>query len=191
MGDWHPFNEYYGPLPAVPAPNRKTWEKQLVWPRDKKQKGAHDWRRWKDIFARKGPDMWISKLGEGPDRPVWTGWKTLGHGIPRWDNLGYHFRQDNENLGLRWMERPHWEKYDFNARKYRSPQGDAWSDVKWDVKGRTPLYTRPIHLDQRGWVSPQMDGGAYNAHQGPHPFEYSENTPYWNWHHDRFIGFGN
>lgn len=187
MGDLFPENGYWGPLPAVPAPSRNNWKKQFVWPRDKKQKGVHDWRRWKDIFAGKGPDVWISNLGKGPDRPLWTGWKTPGNRIPRWDNLGYHFKND-EVLG--WRDRPHWQKYDFNSRKYRRPHGDVWSDVKWDAKGRNPLYKRFQHLGDHCWVNPQVDGGAYNAFQGPNPFERHEHTPYWDWHFDRYFGVG-
>lgn len=185
MNGWNP--NYYGPLPAVRAPSSKAWKKQVVWPRDKKQKGPHDWSRWKDVFTWKGPDMWISNLGEGPDRPVWTGWRTKGYKLPRWDNLGYHFRQDNENLGI---VRPPKEKYDFKTRKYGIPRESTWSDVKWDVKGRTPLYIRPRHLVDRPWVDPRVDGGAYNAYQGRNPFAWDEHSAYWNWHYDQYFGIG-
>lgn len=182
MADGQGFNNNFGPLPPVRAPSRRKWAKQMVWPRDKKQNGAHSWRRWKDIFTLKGPDMWISKSGEGPDRPLWTGWKTHGDGVPRWDNLGYHFN-DNEIAG---RKRPKSQRYDFNTRKYRLPHGNTWSDVKWDAKGRTPLYLRFQNLNYPVWVNPQVDGGMHGNGLGPNPFKWSPHTDYWDWHFDKY-----
>lgn len=163
---------YGGPVPPIPRPNRRAWNKQIVWPRDKKQNGAHSWRRWKDIFTNKGPDMWLTpRGGSGVHRPVWSGWNQQGR-----DNLGYHYRNDNQVQPPRWAYRPEWQRYDFHKRKYRMPDYKTWSDVKWSRKGRTPLYTRgPDEMDE--WVNPDYFDGLGN------PFAWHEDTP-WDWHHD-------
>ena len=163
---------YGGPVPPVPRPNRKPWNKQIVWPRDKRQGGAHSWRRWKDIFTNKGPDMWItSQGGSGVHRPVWSGWNQEGR-----NNLGYPYRNDNHRPPLRWAYRPEWQRYDFNKRRYRMPDGNTWSDVIWSRTGRVPLY----HQDPFGneWVNPEYMNGGGN------PFAWHEDTPYRDWHHD-------
>lgn len=164
---------YGGPDPLRPRPNRKAWNKQIVWPRDKKQKGAHSWRRWKDIFTNKGPDMWLtSRGGSRVHRPVWSGWNQEGR-----DNLGYHYRNDNQGPPLKGAYRPEWQRYDFRKRRYRMPDIQTWSDVKWSRKGRTPLYTRgPFFMDE--WVNPEYYVGWDN------PFAWHQNTPYWDWRHD-------
>jgi hypothetical protein len=169
-----------GPVPPIPRPNRKAWDKQIIWPRDKKQGGAHTWRRWKDILTNKGPDMWLSQRNSpGLHRPVWTGWNQEGR-----DNLGYHYRNDNQVRPPRWARRPEWQRYDFHQRKYRMPDRLTWTDVKWSRKGRTPLYTRGPEPGQ-GWVNPEYDGGAFNRSLRRNPFAWHDDTPFWDWHHDQ------
>ena len=163
---------YGGPVPSIPRPDRRAWDKQIFWPRDKKQNGAHSWRRWKDIFTNKGPDMWLTPRGSsGVHRPVWSGWNQEGR-----DNLGYHYRNDNQVRPPRWAYRPEWQRYDFQKRKYRMPDSNTWSDVKWSRKGRTPLYIRdPYDVE---YINREYFGGVGN------PFAWHQDTPYWDWHHD-------
>lgn len=182
---------YGGPWPRWPPRQRAyTWrhdkKRQVVWPRDKKQKGAHSWSRWKDVLTGKGPDMWISRRDSfGPHRPVWSGWKSPHFRPLIWDNLGYRYRKDNALEPLPWAKRPSWQKYDFRARKYQRPQPGTWSDVKWNDNPRFPLYTR----DRNGFefVEPEFDGGWFNAGMAPNPFAYKHYSPTWDWHRDRLV----
>lgn len=182
--------EYGGPVPVWPARQHPhTWrhdkKKQIVWPRDKKQNGAHSWSRWKDIVTGKGPDMWVSSRdSDGPHRPVWTGWQSP-YSKPRiFDNLGYKYRKDDEMQPLPWAQRPRWEKYDFRTRKYRMPQAGTWSDVKWNRDPHFALYARDRNGNE--FVNPEFDGGLANAHWTPNPFRYQKNTPIWDWRRDEF-----
>lgn len=179
-----------GPVPPWrPRQRAHTWrhdkKRQVVWPRDKKQKGAHSWSRWKDVVTGKGPDMWISgRESYGPHRPVWSGWQSPHYAVRIWDNLGYPYRRDDELEPLPWAKRPSWEKYDFNARKYQRPQLGTWSDVKWDKDGRFALY----HQNRHGhpYVDPEVDGGDFNAGFARNPFEYKWYSPLWDWDRDRW-----
>ena len=165
---------YGTPIPPIARPNR-VWDKQIVWPRDKKQEGSHTWSRWKDIFTNKGPDMWVSQRGgNGVHRPVWSGWNQEGR-----DNLGYFYRNDNHRDDLRWAYRPEWQRYDFNKRRYRMPDDQTWSDVKWSRKGRRPLYTRGPHGDERL-------SAEYDHHTSENPFAWHYDTPFWDWHYDHY-----
>lgn len=164
------------PVSPVSRPNRKPWNKQIVWPRDKKQGGAHSWRRWKDLFTNKGPDMWLTSRG-GPKvyRPVWSGWNQPGR-----ENLGYHYRNDEHRPPpLGWAHRPEWQRYDFNKRRYRMTDANTWSDVKWSRTGRFPLYFRGPYEHQE-WVNPEYWNGPGN------PFAWHDNTPFQDWHHDAY-----
>ena len=186
---------YGGPWPRWrPRQRAHTWrhdkKRQVVWPKDKKQKGARSWSRWKDVLTGKGPDMWIAGRDcFGPHRPVWSGWKSP-YWRPRiWDNSGYRYRKDDTYEVIPWAKRPSWQKYDFRARKYQRPQPGTWSDVKWsDDKsgnGNPPfaLYRR----DRNGYefVEPEFDGGWFNAGMAPNPFAYKHYSPVWDWHRDR------
>lgn len=180
---------YGGPLPRWgPRQRAHTWrhdkKRQVVWPRDKKQKGAHSWSRWKDVLTGKGPDMWIARRDSyGPHRPVWSGWQSPRWPGRIWDNLGYRYRRDNELEPLPWAKRPGWEKYDFKARKYQRPQPGTWSDVKWNKNARYALYWQNRYGDQ--FVNPDVDHGLFNAGVTRNPFEYDPFSPYWDWHYDR------
>lgn len=179
---------YGGPIPAwQPQQYAHTWrhdkKKQIVWPRDKKQRGAHTWDRWKDVFTGKGPDMWISRQNSfGPHRPIWTGWKSPHHNHEFWDNLGYQYRKDDEMQPLR-AQRRRWEKYDFKSRRYRMPKAGVWSDVKWNHDASFPLYWRDQYAEEA--VAPEFDGGAFNQGFGPNPFRYQHGTLVWDWNCDK------
>ncbi|MCJ1467628.1 hypothetical protein MMC07_006253 [Pseudocyphellaria aurata] len=176
---------YGGPMPRWPARKRAhTWrhdkKRQVVWPRDKKQKGAHSWSRWKDVLTGKGPDMWIARRDSyGPHRPVWSGWKSPDYAPRIWDNLGYRYRKDNALEPLPWAKRPRWEKYDFRARKYQRPRPGTWSDVKWNDDPRFALYYQNRYGDQV--VDPDFDRGAFNAGLADNPFRYKHYSPVWDW----------
>lgn len=166
--------EYGGPVPPVTRPNRRAWDKQIIWPRDKKQKGAHSWRRWKDIFTNKGPDMWLGPRGSSAlHRPVWSGWNQEGR-----DNLGYTYRNDNHVPPPIWAYRPEWQRYDFRKRRYRMPDHHTWSDAKWSRKGRTPLYTRGPRQGSE-WVNPE-----YQHFPWSNPFAWDPSTRSWDWHYN-------
>lgn len=180
---------YGGPVPPWPPRRRAhTWRedknRKIVWPKDKKQKGAHSWSRWKDMLTGKGPDMWISRRDSfGPHRPIWSGWKSP-YWMPRiWDNLGYPYRRDNELEPLPWAKRPAWEKYDFRARKYQRPREGTWSDVKWNADARFPLYWQNRHGKQV--VDPDFDDGWFNLGLAPNPFEWKSHSPIWAWYRDK------
>ncbi|KAL8725907.1 MAG: hypothetical protein Q9181_006243 [Wetmoreana brouardii] len=165
-----------GPYPAPHSPRRaaKTNRRhgnQLVWPRDKRQKGAHCWRRWKDVFTNKGPNIWVQKRGnDGPHRPQWTNWT-------EYNNLGYRDDlEENVQDGLK--------KYDFKTRKYKIPHWTDWSDVKWDRRGREPLYFRNIF--GQPWIRGDMllrQSDLEHDWDG-HPFRYNPCTPHWDWFFD-------
>ena len=165
-----------------------TWYRhrkpQMIWPRDKKQKGAHTWGRLADILTGNGPDIWIGRqYSRGPHRPVWSGWTTKGR-YPRdalvWDNLGYPYRKDNTVLPPSWACRGDEERYDFKSRRYRRPRAGVWSDVKWsNDKPHVPLY----HRDRYGLavVEPEVDGGHFNAELARNPFGFNRRIPEWDW----------
>ena len=159
-------------------------KRQMVWPRDKKQKGAHTWGRLTDIFTGKGPDIWIGRqYSNGPHRPVWSGWKTPGR-YPEdtlvWDNLGYQYRKDNTVRPPTWARRSKDEKYDFRSRTYRRPRAGVWSDVKWsNFKPHMALY----HRDRNGFavVEPEYDDGWFNLEYSRNPFAYNSRVLGWDW----------
>ena len=120
---------------------------QLVWPNDK-HRGV--WGRWKDIFTNKGPDIFLAEQNtRQPERPIWSNWKTRGHQDPdsdnnRWDRFGKPFRQDEEFLGLFGFQRRDPDmKYDFKTRRYRKPNENVWSGVRWSgTKPYQPVMVR-------------------------------------------------
>ena len=123
--------------PSRPATN--SWRQhdkwQFVWPNDKRRSV---WGRWKDIFTDKGPDIFIAEQNTPqPERPIWSNWKTQGRQHPnsdnvRWTDDGNYFRQDEELFGVRGCQhRDHDIKYDFATRRYRRPNDNVWSGVKW------------------------------------------------------------
>ena len=163
---------------------KKGKKPQMVWPRDKKQKGAHTWGRLTDIFTGKGPDIWIGRqYSSGPHRPVWSGWKTPGYypeGKLVWDNLGYPYRKYDTVLPPSWARRGKDEKYDFRSRTYRRPRAGVWSDVKWsNFEPHMALY----HRDRDGFavVEPEFDSGWFNLGLSRNPFANNRYTPEWNW----------
>ena len=177
------FSRGHAPRP----PPRHNAKRQVVWPRDKKQKGAHTWSRWKDVFSGKGPDMWVTKQGDdGPHRDTWTQW---GYGdiYGRFDNLGYRYHLDGGvdgpqswPLGSRSTD----EKYDFRTRRYKRPSYKDWSDVKWDRKGRYPLYYRNGYGDSHvpAHVLARQAWGEWR--RGLHPFRHNPETVHWDWYFD-------
>ena len=184
------FQYRYGPRPRIgpyPPRIRGKWKGQLVWPRDKKQKGVHSWSRIKDLLTNKGPDMWIGRQGEfGPDRTLWSGWRDRTYPyMESWDNLGYGQCMD-EVLPLKQAYRPPYQRYDFRTRKYRNIEKPGnhrmWTDVKWsNTKPREALY----HRDRFGreYVDPEFhDTFEHRYNVGVHnPFAYNGYKPWWDW----------
>ncbi|KAI4132285.1 MAG: hypothetical protein LQ338_000746 [Usnochroma carphineum] len=175
-GTWPPVP----PIPPRRAPGsgRKT---QIVWPRDKKQKGAHTWSRWRDIFTCKGPDMWVGKQGDiGPTRPEWSGWDMGAKGGP-FNNLGYWDSREKQIPPWLYAHRNEQKIYNFKNRKYEEPHANTWSDVKWDRTGRRPLYVRDRngHFNIHPALEPQLwDQGLY--HWDGNPFVHNPKTNWWN-----------
>lgn len=175
--------------PRRPPKSNRECKRQIVWPRDKKQKGAHTWSRFTDILSGKGPDMWAGKQGDdGPNRQAWTHW---GYGLwshlQGFDNMGYHNGRDNwPGDPDHWVlgRRPTTEKYDFKTRKYKRPRPGDWSDVKWDRQGRDWLYRR--HVDG----TPEYSDFAWLTQTqrerdlGLLPYRYYPITSSWDWHHN-------
>lgn len=180
----------WGPVPP------RARKLQLVWPRDKNQKGVvGSWRRWKDLLTNKGPDVWLS-LDEtgGPPRPVWSNWQTPRHlvgdpDLPEWDNLGYQYRRAQEHRPFFGANRPQNKRYDFKSRKYKRPDVHTWSDAKYCKKHNDEIY----HRDVRGnaHVSALYDAGANLWDPQQNAFAYHPNAQHWCWHeragwHDGF-----
>lgn len=174
------------------APRRPPkWHarRQIVWPRDKKQKGPHTWSRLKDLFSSTGPDMWVGKQGDdGPNRNAWTHWGYGAEAGWRFDNMGYRDRRDGYPdrppefpiLGHRSVE----QKYDFRTRKYKRPGYRDWSDVKWDRRGQWPLYVRNAfgYEQFQGDLIENMT--PWEQAHGLEPFRHNDVTSYWNWYFD-------
>ncbi|KAL8640396.1 MAG: hypothetical protein Q9228_002683 [Teloschistes exilis] len=192
--DFQDPNWIWGQGPHAPThPPGKPRKPQVVWPRDKKQKGAHTWDRWKDLISGKGPDMWVGRQGDnGPNRQAWSHW---GYGVDgdEFDNLGYRDKRDGGPEGPEgwhvWMgTRSAEKKYDFNTRRYEIPHDKMWSDVKWDSKGKTWLYrrTRTGGKETRAEIWQRLTPAewARTAQQGLHPFDYKYFTPHWDWYRD-------
>ncbi|KAL8804852.1 MAG: hypothetical protein Q9182_002346 [Xanthomendoza sp. 2 TL-2023] len=174
--------------PRRPPKSNAACKRQIIWPRDKRQKGAHTWSRWTDILSGKGPDMWVGKQGDdGPTRQQWSHW---GYGVFSdilFDNMGYRDVRDN------WPDDPNdwWaghrsthEKYDFRTRKYKTPGLRDWSDVKWSRTGRRHLYYRDR------WGTPHYKQEIMDRQDplasalGLHPLRYNPQTAHWDWYDD-------
>ncbi|MCJ1243280.1 hypothetical protein MMC30_000477 [Trapelia coarctata] len=171
----------HGPMPAWGFTQHGKLDKEgrrnlaFVWPRDKGKlnKPLTSWRRWKDAFTNKGPDIWVGREGKlEPNRPLWSNWMdedSWGFGF---DNLLYR-----DNRKARYLSRynPN-RKYDFKKRKYGPPKEGVWSDVKWDRERhpRTALYTRD-HLGAQTKTDDVLNPLPGN------PFEYDSEAFYWNW----------
>ena len=184
-----PFGD--GPFPPRrPSKSNGKCKRQIIWPRDKMQKGAYSWRRWKDIFTNKGPDMWVGKQGDdGPHRQAWSHWG-YGGNSHLFENLGYRDKRDGEGDGP-----PPWnslfgnrsldQKYDFKTRKYKKPSYKDWSDVKWDRNGKEWLYIRNRYGNHRvkQHVIDRLSGleRARCYQRDLPPFQYDQRTPYWDW----------
>ena len=123
---------------------------QMVWPNDKHQ-GV--WGRWKDIFTNKGPDIFVAEQSTPePERPIWSNWYTRGAQHPddptiRWDDEGRPFRPEEHYMGrFIFQNRDHNSKYDFRTRKYRRPDDNIWSGVKYSrTKPYDPIEFRDMH----------------------------------------------
>ncbi|CAL8581365.1 hypothetical protein XPA_007064 [Xanthoria parietina] len=175
--------------PRRPPKSNRECKRQIVWPRDQKQKGAHTWGRFRDVFRGKGPDMWVGKQGDdGPNRQAWTHW---GYGLMSYlyefDNMGYRDKRDNwpgEPHHWRLGNRPTTEKYDFKSRTYKRPRPGDWSDVKWDRHGRKDLYHR--HVNGVLCFSPRaiQQLTDFEYYNGFDPYRYNPNTPDWDWYQD-------
>lgn len=184
-GTSKPLQPYLSRRPKMhPATWKQNKKLQMVWPRDKKQKGAHTWDRLADILTGKGPDMWVSRqYSRQPHRPVWSGWTTKGYypeNTLAWDNLGYPYRKDNTVPPPKWARRGSEDRYDFKSRRYRRPRAGIWSDVKWsNQEPHVPLY----HRDRNGVeaVEPEFDGGWANAGLARNPFRFNHRTVEWDW----------
>ncbi|KAL8701165.1 MAG: hypothetical protein Q9201_005055 [Fulgogasparrea decipioides] len=183
------FNWGYGPPPDGPHPpgrppkTNRECKRQMVWPRDKDQKGAHCWRRWKDVFSNKGPSIWVRKQGDdGPHRNAWTHWAWGDEQLP--DNLGYRDNRDAVFLGNPDTEK----KYDFRSRRYVIPHDRVLSDVKWDRRGRDILYSRNRfgHKETHAHILMKQDPAEKRLRllYGYDPFDYNPYTPHWDWHFD-------
>ncbi|KAL8912735.1 MAG: hypothetical protein Q9171_002274 [Xanthocarpia ochracea] len=177
----------YPRAPRRPPKSNLECKRQFVWPRDKKQKGAHTWDRLRDVLSGKGPDMWAGKQGDdGPNRNAWTHWGYGPNGL-LFDNLGYHDQRDggvlngpNHFPGL--GRRPLNQKYDFRTRRYKIPRPGDWSDVKWDQRGRDWLYYRTrwgTKFDHPVFFDP------WNQAQGLSVFDYDPDTNHWDYYADQ------
>ncbi|KAL8681420.1 MAG: hypothetical protein Q9186_002495 [Xanthomendoza sp. 1 TL-2023] len=172
--------------PRRPPKSNRECKRQIVWPRDRKQKGAHTWSRWMDVLSGKGPDMWVGKQGDdGPNRQQWSHW---GYGVFSnilFDNMGYRDVRNN------WPDDPNdwWpghrsthKKYDFRTRRYKTPGPRDWSDVKWTPNGRRTLYKRDR------WGTPHYRANILQMQDpvhyqmGLHPFHYNPETTHWDWY---------
>ncbi|KAL8951619.1 MAG: hypothetical protein Q9222_002419 [Ikaeria aurantiellina] len=178
-----------GPQPPrrPPKSNREA-RRQVVWPRDKKQKGAHTWGRFKDVLTGKGPDMYANKQGDtGPHKTVWSGWGYGWDQLP--DNMGYADDRDGWPYGPKHGPlgyRSPGKVYDFRKREYTTPHDRVWSDVKWDRRGRDAHFTRNRYGNP--WWSLQAQimqtpkERAMSDQWGYHPFRYNPYTCHWDWY---------
>ncbi|KAL8987164.1 MAG: hypothetical protein Q9177_003603 [Variospora cf. flavescens] len=161
--------------PVPPAHHPAKRQLQVVWPRDKKQKGPHTLGRFWDVLSGKGPDMWIGQRGlKGPTKPEWSRWDEG----PKWgpfDNLGYRDNRDQQVPAWAPGQAARREKYNFKTRKYEVPRFGTWSDVKWDRKGQYPLYVRD--RSGRHHMHPALPQDENN-------FVYDPYTSWWDWYRD-------
>lgn len=177
--EWIPFLDpnYPGLFPPIPpqaAPGSKR-KMQVVWPRDKNQKGAHTWGRFRDVLSGKGPDMWVKGKGDiGPTRPEWSRWD-MGSKGGIWHNLGYWDTRDRQIPPWRPGMDDEQKLYNFNTRKYEVPHDNTWSDVKWDRNGRKPIYIRDRWARHHWPPSPVEEPGV-------NPFIYNPENPWWDWY---------
>ena len=162
------------PIPPAHAPGSHK-KMQVVWPRDKKQGGAHTWGRFWDVLSGKGPDMWVKRQGSiGPTKPEWSRWDE-GPTLGPYSNLRYWDNRDHQVPPWPLGHAAEQKQYDFNTRRYEVPHFGTWSDVKWDRNGRHPLYVR----DRWGvhHMHPDLD-------QDYNQFVYNPRTNWWNWNSD-------
>lgn len=187
------LSDRHGPVPAWGLTQHgklgKDGRRNLawVWPRDKGRlnKPLTSWRRWKDVFTNKGPDIWVGREGKlEPNRPLWSNWMdedAYGFGF---DNLLYRDNRDHPLYRTRLDPN---RKYDFKKRKYGPPKAGVWSDVKWDRERhpKTALYCRD-HIGRPYKMDDVHNPQRYN------PFEYDPDqqlSPYWNWGHPDNSGY--
>ena len=180
----NPNHNWWPPYPPRRSP-KERYKTQFVWPRDKKQKGAHTWSRFKDILTSKGPDIWIGKQGDiGPSRSLWSHWGFDG-AEPGLGNLGYY--DDTHKMTPAWSfgHRPLEQKYDFETRRYGIPHDNSISDIKWHSQGRDWLYKRNRYGFPRFNCPPGFAEEYWRLH-GQLPFVYDWRDPYWSWYNDEW-----
>lgn len=176
--EWDGFLDPGWWMPPIPPRYKPgNGKMQIVWPRDKRQKGAHTWGRFRDVLSRRGPDMWVNRKGDiGPTRPEWSRWDTGPKG-GLWHNLGYWDTRDKQIPPWRLGMDAEQKQYDFKTRKYELPHPNTWSDVKWDRKGEYPVYVRDRWGEHH--VHPFLE-----EEPDVNPFIYNPYNPWWNWYFD-------
>lgn len=119
--------------PAVPHPHGKHRRMAYVWPSDGKRK--YTWGRWKDILSSKGPDVFVSKLGDRPSRNQWRN----KHMDTTPEDPGH-----NTHVDMCWAKRR--KPYDFRSRSYKwsRPGHIVWRDATWPRRG-PDHYKQPLN----------------------------------------------
>lgn len=170
----NPFiDTIHGPIP--PRHPRKR-AGQMVWPRDQNSSTMGTWSRLKDVFTGKGPDIWCTRRGSlGPNRPVWSNWRSRDPYPPPWDNLGYYYDDKGDRPAWLYAGRPDDVRYDFRTRRYRVPDDQVWSDAKYD-RNNNEMYHRTARFGRHAWEDRWHDP----EHPDRHPFNYYPDTAGWN-----------
>ena len=172
------WEDDYGPLPTWTSDSRDPWKPgqslgAFIWPRDKRISNTplRSWRRWKDVFAGKGPGIWLADRRRfAPTRAHWSNWDD-----PVFDSLGYRSEPAlNESSA-----KP--KRYDFRKRKYTENwlRPEVWSDAKWGNDSEIPLYFR----DGWGHEWTRRNGSIYpfdNSRFG-NDFRYRHQTHFYDW----------
>lgn len=104
--------------------NGKPPRKAFVWPIDGKRKST--WGRWKDIGSSKGPDIFVTNLGNRPTRNHWK------NRFQDWDPENDE-RWEDTLRAAPWARRSPAKHYNFYSRKYQwdKPGRYTWSDAIW------------------------------------------------------------
>jgi hypothetical protein len=186
-GSWNNpiYHDFYrNATPRLTPDARKPYKSgqskgAWIWPRDKDTSGP-PWRsaqRWKDLFTRKGPAIFLGKRQRyGPTRNIWSNWAEF-------DNLGYRDELDRD-LDSEWQ----WcgKKYDFRTRRYTRDWHNphVWSDVKWGSDGY-PLYIRNAFGTEwsrrNGILPPSNINPLYTNPRDRNDFEYDQWTGQLDW----------
>lgn len=104
----NPFVHFNGPSRRRP---------QFVWPRD--GRNSSTWGRWKDVVSGKGPDIFVARGGQRPNRNSWARRPWLDPLLP-----------DDTLPAMPWADstRP----YDFRRRRYKHDDRWTWWDARWE-----------------------------------------------------------